>query len=200
MRVAITVLALVSILICSCSTEAKDKNSKRDKDKSEVKFDPSNLIKLKNKKNKKLITMPTDSLWEYLVFTQGGCLTGGQYSLSAHTGMERCVMSSSKDWEVFFDREEKQIATFLLSKLADTTTTNIHTCPFANASAGEVAVYGLQKILAENWFDLDEFTAFQDRQSESQTENHQTWLQGILNNKEKREILMHHWQAKVESK
>ena len=62
---------------------------------------------------------------------------------------------------------------------------------------GEVAIYGLQRIYKLNWYDFDEFIEFQNRKSESSTENHQAWLQGILKDKKKRETLISCWNKKA---
>jgi len=53
---------------------------------------------------------------------------------------------SENEWEKFSNNDKNELTTFLISKLGDTTTTNIHTCPFLNATTGEMAVYSLQHI------------------------------------------------------
>ena len=134
--------------------------------------------------------MTNDSLWNHLVFKKCGCLTGGQYVYEGKFGGDGCVMSNSKDWKIFFNRDKILITDFLVDKISNDTTKTSITCPFFSSIEGEVAVYGLQKLYRFNWFDFDEFQEFQNRQSESSLKNHQAWLQGILKDEKKREKLI----------
>ncbi len=149
--------------------------------------------------NKKVVFETSiDSLWNHLVYVTGGCLTGGEYVDKRGFGGEGCVMSNSKDWDNFFNQDEKEITTFLIEKISDDTIkTKIHTCPFFGAIEGEVAVYSLQKIYDINWFDFDEFKEYKNRETESSIENRQAWLQGILKDEKKREILVNCWIKKA---
>lgn len=145
-------------------------------------------------KYQQLREMSNDSLWHYLLFQKGGCLTGGQYVYDDHFGSEGCVMSRTKEWEIFFGRDEKQLSAFLLNQLtADTTHTRIHTCPFSNATTGEVAVYSLQKIHLINWYDFEAFSDYKDKAIESSKDNPQAWLQDVLNNTLDRKKLIALW-------
>ena len=134
--------------------------------------------------------MSTDSLWQYLVFEKGGCLTGGQYMVEGQRDNRNCVMTAAEEWEIFFHRSQYELTDLLLSKLPDTATTSIHTCPFFNASEGEVAVYALQRIYETNWFDFEVFQPYQDSVGEG---NHQAWLQTVLQEKAPRAKLRNYW-------
>ena len=140
-----------------------------------------------------------DSQWVQLVFDKGGCLTGGQRIKDGRFGGPECVMSRSKDWDAFFKKDQAELHKFLLSNLSDTTTTQIHTCPFFNASVGEVAVYSLQNLHKVNWYDFKEFEEYKMREAISATENEQAWLQAILEDEKKRAILINCWNEKAGS-
>jgi len=139
------------------------------------------LMSCQNEETKRLYKMSDDSLWNHLAFQTGGCLTGDK-----------------KDWKIFFARDKKQLTDFLITKLTgDTTKTRIHTCPFFEATEGELAVYSLQNIYRMNWYDLEEFKEYQDKESENSIENHQSWLQRILQDEIRREILINCWKKKA---
>lgn len=196
MKLTTIILLLTSILVFSCSTKSKEID--QENSRIELVPEPDKHLRLEYEKNKEFFGMSNDSLWNHLVFKKGGCLTGGQHVYEGKFGGEGCVMSNSKEWEILFNRDKKQISDFLISKISnDTTKTNIHTCPFFTAIEGEVAVYGLQNIYGQNWFDFIEFKEFQDRQSESSLENHQAWLQEILKNDKKRKTLINCWNKKA---
>ena len=140
-----------------------------------------------------------DSQWVDLVFDKGGCLTGGQRVEDGVFGGRECVMSRSKDWNVFFDRDPKELHDFLIAQLSDTTTTRIHTCPFFNASVGEIAVYGLQNLYRVNWYDFKEFEKYKSKEVLSAKENEQAWLQAILEDEGNRKTLISCWEKKASS-
>jgi len=196
MRAYIKILILTSILLISCKSELKENN--QENSRIELLPEPDKQLRLEYEKNKEIFEMSNDSLWSHLVFKKGGCLTGGQHVHEGNFGGEGCVMSNSKEWDIFFNRNKSEITEFLIEKISeDTTKTYIHTCPFFIAMEGEVAIYGLQRIYKLNWYDFDEFIEFQNRKSESSTENHQAWLQGILKDKKKRETLISCWNKKA---
>jgi len=186
------------MMLFSCNSELEENNQEN----SSVELLPKPEIQLSLENEKcteafEMFEMSNDSLWNYLVFIEGGCLTGGQNIHNGKFGGEGCVMSNLKEWDIFFSRDKMQITKFLINKISDITTeTEIHTCPFFTAMEGEVAVYGLQRLYGFNWYNFDEFSEFQNRQSESSSENHQAWLQGILKNKKKRAILISCWNKK----
>jgi hypothetical protein len=142
-------------------------------------------------------TLGLDSLWQSLVFEKGGCLTGGQYVKDGHFGGEGCVLTQHRkgrpDWRPFFRNPKKDLTEFLISQFTDTSTTHIHTCPFAIAKAGEVAVYCLSKIYLVNWYDFEPFLEYQNREMTDSTDCPQTWLQAILEDPKKRELLIAEW-------
>jgi hypothetical protein len=178
---------LTSILLIACKSELKENN--HDNSRIELLPEPDKQLRLEYEKNKEIFAMSNDSLWNHSIFTKGGCLTARQHVHEGNFGGEGCVMSNSKEWDIFFNRNKSEITKFLIDKISENLTkTYIHTCPFFNAMEGEVAIYSLQRIYnwyKLNWYEFDEFIEFQNRQSESSTENHQAWLQGILKNKKK---------------
>jgi hypothetical protein len=143
------------------------------------------------------VNLSIDSLWEVLVFKDGGCLTGGQYVKDGHFGSKGCVMSEfrgrGKKWEEFFSLSKDTLTTFLITKLSDTTTTKIHTCPCMPAKNGEVAVYALQRIYKKNWYDLEGFTQYSKREGSGCIDNEQAWLWKILMNQESITALSKQW-------
>ena len=140
-------------------------------------------------------SLSLDSLWQTLVFEKGGCLTGGQRVINGKFGGERCVLTNDPrvNWEPFFMHPKKELTEFLIAKFTDTTTTNIHTCPFYTATNGEVAVYCLTKIYLVNWYDFEPFLAYRDRQTTGGDDSEQTWLQAILADSKQRALLVEEW-------
>jgi len=135
-----------------------------------------------------------EKLWKSLLFKEEGCLVGGQYVYDGRFGGEGCVMSTSEDWKLFFSLNKKQITDFLITKItANTTKTKIHTCPYDDATEGEIAVYALQKIYLINWYDFAEFVKYKNKLLNNSDINHQKLLQNILTNSSKREILINCW-------
>ncbi|MBV1922852.1 MAG: hypothetical protein KUG68_02360 [Flavobacteriaceae bacterium] len=143
----------------------------------------------------------TDSipeLWNEIVFKKGGCLGGQQYvkKLSSKRKIKRLVFSET-DWNLFLDFDKTELTDFLIKQLSDTTKTKIHTCPFFNATNGEMAVYSLQQIHNKNWYDFEEFLAYKNKDYTSGTDQPQTWLQNILIDKFKREKLAELFQKEL---
>lgn len=140
-------------------------------------------------------TSGLDSLWNSLVFQQGGCLTGGQYVTNGHFGGEGCVLTENRraDWRPFFRHNKKELTEFLIDQFADTSHTRVHTCPFGLATSGELAVYCLSKIYLMNWYDFKPFLEFQNRDITSSDDCPQTWLQRILEDSKRREVLITEW-------
>ncbi|CAG5087214.1 hypothetical protein [Parvicella tangerina] len=136
----------------------------------------------------------TDSIaetWNLLVFEKGGCLGGCQYVKEEKIEKKevRTLVFSQQAWKDFLNKDKTKLTHFLIGEMSDTTQTRIHTCPFFEATAGEMAVYSLQRIHQKNWFDFPEFITYKDREMESATEQPQAWLQEILKNKTQREKL-----------
>lgn len=138
-----------------------------------------------------------DSLWNKLVFNDGGCFTGGQRVRNGRFGNEGCVMSeyrmNRKGWFDFFSFPKSELTPFLISKFSDTTSTKIHTCPCMTARNGEVAVYALQNIYKKNWYDLDRFKKYASKETSSCLDGEQSWLWDILDDEEQRENLAKQW-------
>lgn len=139
-----------------------------------------------------------DSLWHELVYEKGDCLTGRQRVVNGRFGNKLCVLTSKNnatqaDWSPFFNHPKEELTAFLVSQLADTTKTRIHTCPFFVATTGEVAVYCLSNIHLKNWYDLAPFVSYQDRKPTNSIDGEQAWLQAILANDAQREKMIAEW-------
>ena len=184
-RIKNSLIIFILLSLLSCSNK-KENNSINNQVVNSI---PKSVKINKSKKKSKFLKMKTDSLWNYLTIKQGGCLTGGQYNLFVKKSGEGCVMVQDKKWKIFFKRDKKELTSFLISKMGDTTTTQVHTCPFGVATIGELAVYSLQKIHSKNWFEFKEFNKYSKMESVSGVENHQVWLQNLLKDKNKRNIL-----------
>jgi len=129
-------------------------------------------------------------LWNILIFEKGGCLGGEQYIIeSDYKRGEKSLVFSEMDWKIFSDNDKGKLTEFLITKLSDTTKTKIHTCPFLQATNGEMAVYALQHIHKKNWYDFTEFKEYKDKEYKSATEQPQMWLQNILKNETGRKTL-----------
>lgn len=188
---------LFSFFFSACSAQTTEKKKTvvpEQVDSTRIKTTPKQATE-----ENELSKLTIDSLWNYLIFTKGGCLTGGQHVHDGKFGWEACVMTRDKDWDIFFDKNKKELSDFLIEEISsDTTETEIHTCPFYSAIPGEVAVYCLQKIYGLNWYDFDEFKEYQNKETTGSKDNYQAWLQKILFNKKQRAVLIKCWKKKVE--
>lgn len=174
-------LLLLILMFTSC--DKKTKKGKGKLENKEVSSPPINFTE-----------MGIDSLWNFLLFKQGGCLVGAEYVSNGKFGSEACVMSASPGWKNFFSRDKQEIKDFLLSKISnDTSESKIHTCPNRNSIAPEVAVYALQNHFKVNWYDFEDFKSYQDKLEERNAGNKQTWLQEILKNDDQRETLLEYY-------
>ncbi|MEM1219410.1 MAG: hypothetical protein AAGH79_10875 [Bacteroidota bacterium] len=140
-----------------------------------------------------------DSLWKKVTTTSGGCLIGMQHYRPGQQPVRGCVFYGSNDWRVFFRNDPAQIGPFLVAQLSDTTTTTIHTCPFFSASAGELAVYCLQKVYRINWYDFESFQTYNGREITSSNDQPQRWLQAILEDETQRMVMVDHWNQQIKS-
>ena len=138
-----------------------------------------------------------DSLWAKLLVTRGGCLVGLQDYQANEAPVMACVLYGSPGWQQFLKTEPTVLGPFLLEQLGDTTTTQIHTCPFFSASAGELAVYCLQKVYHINWYDFDSFQAYAGREITSSEDQPQRWLQAILEDETQRMVMADHWLQRI---
>lgn len=173
MKHALNILLLILTFI-SCKNELKLKTEIAQIEKTE-------LIKITQ-------TDSIPELWNILVFEKGGCLGGEQYVKEIKREIPTLVFSE-KEWKNFSNNDKTKLTDFLIKKFADTTKTNVHTCPFFGATNGEMAVYSLQHIHNKNWFDFTEFKEYKNKETKSATEQKQIWLQNILKNKTKRKKL-----------
>ena len=129
-------------------------------------------------------------MWNKMVYEKGGCLGGQQYVKGSTPNRKiKSLVFSESDWRKFSANNKTLLTEFLISQLSDTTQTKVHTCPFFNASNGEMAVYSLQQIHLKNWYDFNEFIGFKDRDYTSGTDQSQVWLQKILDNEIERKKL-----------
>jgi hypothetical protein len=103
-------------------------------------------------KNRNIIELKKD--WDSLTNVKG-CLSGGQWIKDKKWGGEGCILTIDKAWNSFlFETHREELAIFLIHQLPDKTTTQIHTCPYENATKGELALYCLQGISKVNFHGL----------------------------------------------
>lgn len=136
-----------------------------------------------------------EGLWENIVFKKGGCLVGKQYY---RTGASKRIgpgVFRSHQWLELVKKDKNALCSFLLSRLDSNEKTKVHTCPFFDASEGEMAVYALQHLLEINWYDFEAFSAYKNKDVTGGEDNAQAWLQAILKDDNKRKLLMNKFQA-----
>lgn len=184
-------ISLIILLFCSCQSQSSQS----------IVF--TNTTEPSGKDSTNSVSHHSiDRLWDLLVFEKGGCLSGGQYVKDGHFGSEGCIMSEfnrrGEKWEEFFSLSKETLTIFLITKLSDTTTTKIHTCPCQPAKNGEVAVYALQNIYKKNWYDLEGFNQYSEREGTGCFENEQAWLWEVLMNKESLTALSEQWNNQLE--
>jgi hypothetical protein len=98
--------------------------------------------------------------WDSLINVKG-CLSGEQWIKDKKWGGEGCILTIDKAWNSFlFETDKGELALFLIIQLSDKTITQIHTCPFENATKGELALYCLQGISKVNF---DEILGFESK-------------------------------------
>ena len=84
---------LIVMLSCSNSKMKNERISTPYPDsKEQSKWDSENTI---------------DSLWTILK-NKKGCLTGGQYVNNGEFGSEGCVMTTTAEWKLFFDKPKNE--------------------------------------------------------------------------------------------
>lgn len=158
------------------------------KNQSELKTEIAQIQKTELYKMAQKDSIP--ELWNLLVFEKGGCLGGEQYISNTESKREKKPLIFSEiDWKKFSENDKEKLTEFLITKLSDTTKTKIHTCPFFEATNGEMAIYSLQHIHKKNWFDFPEFKEYKNKEYKSATEQPQMWLQNILKDETKRRKL-----------
>ena len=131
-----------------------------------------------------------DSLWNEIAFAKkSSCLLGTQYNFERKGELFEQTVFNKAPWQLFIGNDIAITTSFLLEKLADTTKTSVHTCPFMGASNGELAVYALQQIHKISWYNFEIFNEYANRDITSGTDNHQAWLRKILLDDSEREKL-----------
>ncbi|MGG8495458.1 hypothetical protein ACQY1Q_03505 [Tenacibaculum sp. TC6] len=175
MKSLIKILLLI-LTLAPCKNQT-DKKSKLNNQTTEFTKEIAN-IEFQQKES-------IEGQWNFMVFQKGGCLGGTQYVSDKKREIPTMVFSEN-EWKKFMKNDKKELTEFLITKLADTTKTKIHTCPFFSATNGEMAIYSLQHIHSKNWYDLTEFNKSKYKEFKSATEQPQMWLQNILKNKTER--------------
>lgn len=120
---------------------------------------------------------------------KGGCLTGGQNCSDGKCGNATGIFNKDPKWQKFLSMSSHSLVPFLLDKFDDISGTKVHTCPFMEATSGEVAVYTLQHVLKVNWFDLDPEYFKLMGQEITTDKNSQIWLERVLQNEKNLEKL-----------
>ncbi len=136
-----------------------------------------------------------ETTWTYLADTTGGCLVGGQYCHDGKCRGQACCLDN-RMWQVLFEFDKKELSYFLVEQLNDTATSKVHTCPYFNASKGELATYCLHRIYKINWYDLDSsYYKYIDGSLEQSKDYYslQEVLQGLLENEVEVENMKRKW-------
>lgn len=137
--------------------------------------------------------LSVEDQWEVLTFI-GGCLLGQEYCKNDSSCFEECVLIESKYWQFFFNEPKEKLVPFLIEKICDTTSTNIHTCPMFSTKQGELAVYCLQFIYRTNWFELSkEYHKYENIEVLGFETTHQWILWTIIQDKNKSEKMKSLW-------
>jgi len=123
-----------------------------------------------------------------LIFEKEGRLVGAQY-ISDYKGKREGTVFNNENWITFLHKSKTETTKFLVTKFSDTTKTKIHTCPFFEATNGEMAVYSLQQIHDKNWYDFLEFKEYSKRATTNASDQPQMWLRKMLNSKTYRKKL-----------
>jgi hypothetical protein len=136
-----------------------------------------------------------ETLWNTLSNTNS-CLTGLQHIGKKSPSDSKLIVNDTK-WKAIITQPKKSITPFLISKLKDTTKTQLHTCPFFRTRSNELAVYLLQHIYQKNWYDFKAFHRYKNRKTTGATDQPQAWLQAILAEEKTREILIKLWLSEL---
>ncbi len=140
----ILLIVIVPIVLFACCDKQTTQNTKT----------PPQYFDPKTAQNQANATILLQKQWDSLCQIQA-CLTGGQYVQEGNWGGEGCAFSIDKQWQNFlFTTDKKQIAAFLIQQIPDRKTTQVHTCPYDNATKGELALYCLQGIFKKNFYEL----------------------------------------------
>ncbi len=66
---------------------------------------------------------------------------------------EESVLQEAK-WQSFLSNKPSNLVPFLASRIDSKRKTQVHACPWGNASEGELAVYICQHSIKKNWYEL----------------------------------------------
>lgn len=124
--------------------------------------------------------------WSFLAFEEESCLVGRQYSLVQKNEPYRKSTFYRKEWRDFVRGPRKELVSFLVLQLSDTTKSKIHTCPYKIATVGELALYSLQQVTGKMWYDISGFEKYSRKNSKNLEGNSQIWLQNILKDDKQR--------------
>ena len=183
MKNAFTIL-LLTLLLFSCKNQSEPKPEI-------VHIEKTELIVPKQ-------TVSIAEQWNLMVLEKGGCLGGGQYFKETKREIPTMVFSET-EWKKFSENDKRKLTEFLITKLSDTTKSKVHTCPFFEATNGEMAVYSLQHIHEKNWYDFSEFQAYKDQEITSAMDQPQIWLQNVLKNENERKKLAELFKNKMKN-
>jgi len=194
MRIQNLIIILsITLLSLQCKPEPKSTKqgiSPHQKIKKKKRSIPSEKWNYHSKKIQNNWTIKTiPEKWIYLSDSSSACLTGGENCKNGHCGNEGCALSNNIHWKHFLNLNKNELSTFLIGQFNNQDTTQIHTCPFDNATKGELAVYCLQHIYKVNWYDL-----VPQYKTKLKTENKQQVLNYILRNKNQNLILRKEWE------
>ena len=149
--------------------------------------------------------IPRDSIWDrftleqkwiILVDSVGGCLTSGEYCTNGECGGEGCCLKFGYFAYYLRNESRKELAYFLINKLPDQSISKVHTCPYQNATHGELATYCLQYLFKKNWYDLSkEYKKYTDGTLEYKKDFYslQEVLQDLLRNSNERKKMISYW-------
>lgn len=141
--------------------------------------------------------------WKVLISTKQ-CIS--TYTDKSGEMREGNALRSYAYQNFFNSTTKKEIIEFLISKLSSTAKTNLHICPYENATEGELAVYALENITKLKIFDysgnnklLTEEVILQKKIKAKEVQyehrNHyQSVIRRILSDEEARNALSHYFQ------
>ncbi|TND08411.1 MAG: hypothetical protein FD123_2207 [Bacteroidetes bacterium] len=135
-----------------------------------------------------------DSAWTSLK-QLSGCLTGGQNVHNGRAGGERSALTYLPQWQKFLSIDRDSLAPFLIRQIADTDSTNTHTCPCYVAKEGELAIYCLHAIYLQNWYELPEFKKYKNKEGSGCSDTHQSWLWEIIGDPKSAQKMKNAWTA-----
>jgi hypothetical protein len=126
------------------------------------------------------------SKWNTLL-SQGGCLVGSEDWDPNGLGEGTCLRESR--WQEFFNIPLTEAVPCLIERIGSQESTNIHVCPFQNATEGEMAVYTLQHFLKTNWIEMSSNNEVIREAIALHNEHRQEAIRKILDNSEARNEL-----------